>query len=92
MISTVRTLFTRGMTPRAATNRRVAAAEALGKIGGSRFWVGPHGEPEWVRIPAGEFTMGEEGDAHVVRLTEYSISRVPVTNAQYQLFLQASGE
>ncbi len=60
----------------------------------ARFWTPPFGEPEWVRIPAGEFWMGEtDGDsnfAHVVALPEYQIARVPVTNAQYALYLKDS--
>ena len=52
-------MLTRGLTPATATRRRVAAANALGEIGGTPFWSLPFGEPEWVRIPAGPFTMGD---------------------------------
>jgi formylglycine-generating enzyme required for sulfatase activity len=90
LIGKVHTLFTRGMSAKAATNRRIAAAEALGKIGGSQFWTLPHGEPEWVLIPQSEFTMGEPHEAHRLLLLDYAISRVPITNAQYQLFVQAT--
>jgi formylglycine-generating enzyme required for sulfatase activity/energy-coupling factor transporter ATP-binding protein EcfA2 len=86
-----RSLLTRGMSVEAVTRRRIAAAEALGKIGGSQFWNPPHGEPEWVWIPAGEFTMGEGHEAHRLHLPEFAIARVPVTNLQYQLFVQTSG-
>jgi formylglycine-generating enzyme required for sulfatase activity/energy-coupling factor transporter ATP-binding protein EcfA2 len=91
VIGAVLTFLTSGMSPVAAVERRIAAAEALGKIGGGQFWAPPHGEPDWVAIPEGEFTMGEGDEAHRVWLPEYSIARVPVTNAQYQLFVQASG-
>ena len=79
--------------------RRVAAANALsqiesGQFGGvSQFWKAPWGEPDWVNIPAGEFWMGSErgGDnekpVHKVRLKTFQIARVPVTNAQYALFV-----
>jgi formylglycine-generating enzyme required for sulfatase activity/energy-coupling factor transporter ATP-binding protein EcfA2 len=90
-LASLRTLFTRGMTAQAAATRRIAAAEALGKIGGNRFWSLPHGEPEWVTIAAGAFTMGEADQAHRVHLPEYAIARVPITNAQYQLFVEAAG-
>jgi formylglycine-generating enzyme required for sulfatase activity/energy-coupling factor transporter ATP-binding protein EcfA2 len=90
VIGAMQTLFTRAMSPETATRRRIAAAEALGKIGGSQFWTMPHGEPEWAHIPAGEFPMGERHKAHRVRLAAYAISRVPITNAQYQLFVQAT--
>jgi len=74
----------------ALTKRRIAAAEALGKIGGAQFWTMPFGEPEWVTIPAGEFTMGDGNEQHRVWLDSYSIARVPITNAQYQMFVQAT--
>ncbi len=86
--------------------RRIAAGEALARIesggfaAGSRYWNLPHGEPDWVAIPAGEFWMGSAEDdpdalswekpLHRVYLPEYRIARVPVTNAQYQLYVQAT--
>lgn len=52
---------------------------------------------DWVKIPAGSFLMGTEGDeayeaekpAHTVNLPEFYISRSPITNAQYRCFLEA---
>jgi formylglycine-generating enzyme required for sulfatase activity len=35
--------------------------------------------------------MGEGTDAHRVSLAEFRIARVPITNAQYALFIEASG-
>ena len=63
-----------------------------GKID-SQFWKAPWGEPEWVTIPAGEFWMGGEGWlvgklAQKLTLPEYQIARVPITNAQYALYVQ----
>ncbi|MEI7870121.1 MAG: SUMF1/EgtB/PvdO family nonheme iron enzyme [Candidatus Methylumidiphilus sp.] len=84
-------LMKRGISPEAAVKQRIAAAEALGKIGGSQFWTMPHGEPDWVNIPAGEFTMGEGNEAHRVYLPDYCIARIPITNAQYELFVLATG-
>ena len=92
LLGAARTLFTRGMSPEQAARRRIAAAEALAKIGGNQFWTRPHGEPEWVAIPQGAFTMGEGDEAHSVQLPDYAISRVPITNAQYELFVQATGQ
>jgi formylglycine-generating enzyme required for sulfatase activity len=95
--ATVQSLVQRGATPQILTQRRMAAAEALGRIGGQRFWSPPHGEPEWVDIPAGEFWMGsergfdDERPLHRVYLDAYRIARTPVTNAKYHLFTQASG-
>jgi formylglycine-generating enzyme required for sulfatase activity len=52
-----------------------------------KFWDPLYGEPEWVDIPAGVFWLGEKDDLHQVHLPEYKISRVPVTNAQYALYI-----
>lgn len=61
----------------------------------SQYWKQPWGEPNWVTIPAGKFWMGDdksqyddERPAHQVFLPEYQIARVPITNAQYALYLQ----
>jgi len=83
--------------------RRAAAAEALARVEGDRpgtqpaFWTLPYGEPVWCPVPAGDFWMGSErGDGdekpvHRVQLDAFQIARVPVTNAQYRLFVEASG-
>ncbi len=89
--------FVKGrMTTTAWTERRIAAATALARIGGDRFWSLPYGEPEWVKIPAGEFWMGSEryGNGrpqHRLKLNVFRISRTPVTNAQYQFFVADTG-
>ncbi len=70
--------------------RRADVVQALVRSG-SGYWTQPYGEPEWITIPAGEFWMGEGDKAHPVNLPEYQIARVPVTNAQYALFVKASG-
>ncbi|MBM4430744.1 MAG: NACHT domain-containing protein, partial [Chloroflexi bacterium] len=86
----------RGMTAQELARRRAAAAQALARIAGTLYWKLPYGEPEWVEIPAGEFWMGsekgfdDERPLHRLHLDRFSISRVPITNAQYQLFVQAS--
>jgi len=41
----------------------------------------PHGEPVWVDMSEGEFTMYADGGAHRVGLPAYSISKVPIANA-----------
>jgi formylglycine-generating enzyme required for sulfatase activity len=43
-----------------------------------------------VKIPAGEFLYGDGKQR--VSLGEFWISRTPVTNAQYQVFVQATGQ
>jgi len=94
---------TRDKTPMAGLiRRRAAAAEALGRIegGGSgaqpAFWRPPFGEPVWVPIPEGSFWMGsnygdpDEKPVRQVPLESYQIARVPITNAQHMLFVQAT--
>ncbi|AKU16481.1 ergothioneine biosynthesis protein EgtB [Luteipulveratus mongoliensis] len=55
-----------------------------------------------VLVPAGEFVLGVDGDdepwsldnerpAHRVELPAFRIGRVPVTNAEWQLFIDAGG-
>ncbi len=82
----------------APVQRRVAAGNALGQVGDPRF-SGPYLEPELVTVPAGEFWMGSETKAadddekpvHRVSLPEFQMARYPVTNAQYQVFVDAGG-
>ncbi len=86
----------KGQNLPALIQRRAAAAEALGKIesGGfgaqPAFWRLPYGEPVWVEIPAGPFWMGGGREAHPLHLETFQIARVPVTNAQYRLFVEAT--
>ncbi len=53
--------------------------------------------PGMVRIPAGQFRMGsdagypEERNVHVVRLDSFLIDRHHVTNAEFALFVRATG-
>jgi formylglycine-generating enzyme required for sulfatase activity len=49
-----------------------------------------------IKIPAGQFIMGsdesdDEKPPHQVHLEEYFIARFPVTNAQFDAFVQAGG-
>lgn len=50
-----------------------------------------------VRVPAGPFTMGsddgpaDERPAHAVRLREFELDRLPVTNADFARFLERHG-
>jgi formylglycine-generating enzyme required for sulfatase activity len=57
---------------------------------------------EWVTIPAGEFLMGsdktkdkqardDETPQHRLHLPEYRIAKYTITNAQYQVFVNATG-
>ena len=86
-----------------AIRRRAVAAEALARIesGGPgtqpAFWRLPHGEPVWMDVPAGEFWMGsekgpydDEKPLHRIYLEQFQIARVPITNAQYLIFVEAT--
>ncbi len=80
---------------RAPVARRVAAGNALGQAGDPRF-SGPYLEPELITVPAGEFWMGgkegfEGGLVDRIYVPEFHIARFPVTNAQYQCFVDAGG-
>ena len=76
---------------------KVAAMNALSRIESgtfvSKFWKEPWGEPEWMPIPVGEFWMGsdtitdDERPVHQVWVDAFQIARVPVTNAQYALYM-----
>jgi len=108
LLKSVQALISHGISPRTLARRRSAAAEALASIGGENYWTPPHGEPDWVVVPAGEFWMGtrekdvpqfggnrqwyeDEVPRRKVTLPDYRIARVPTTNAQYLLFVQATG-
>ncbi|MFQ6102016.1 MAG: SUMF1/EgtB/PvdO family nonheme iron enzyme [Anaerolineae bacterium] len=74
---------------------RFAAGEELARLGDPRF-SGPYLLPEFVEIPAGEFWMGseiydDEKPVHSVYVEEFAIARYPVTNAQYAVFVHATG-
>lgn len=44
---------------------------------------------ELIRIPTGEFRMGEKDEEHRVDVAEFYIGKYPVTNAQYAAFVKA---
>jgi formylglycine-generating enzyme required for sulfatase activity len=71
--------------------QRSIAMEALVESGWG-FWKEPYREPEWIDIPAGSFEMSGESEydgkpTHTVSLPAFKISKVPITNAQYRLFV-----
>ncbi len=72
--------------------RRLAIGDRLAEIGDRRRGVGldSRGLPEidWVEIPGGEFIY-QDGERRT--LPAFRIARYPVTNIQYQTFLDAGG-
>lgn len=61
------------------------------------LWAGASWAQEMIAIPAGPFIMGsdtgpaDERPAHQVTLRQFSMDRLPVTNAQFADFLNAVG-
>jgi len=74
--------------------QKVTAMNALARIDSGKFasqyWKAPYGEPDWVTIPAGKFWMGKDSKLHQVDLPEYKISKTPITNAQYAIYVKES--
>ncbi len=86
---------------------RAAAGTVLGYLGDPRFdperWYLPVGESYgFVEIPEGQFSMGSDSNTdkdafdwekpkHTVNLSKYSISKYPVTVAQFRVFIEDSG-
>lgn len=82
--------------------QRIETGQVLGKLGDPRRGVGKNektGLPDivWCHIPAGSFEMGsdkgcdDEKPIHEVSLNEFYMSRYPVTQAQFKLFIDAEG-
>ncbi|MBE2202268.1 MAG: SUMF1/EgtB/PvdO family nonheme iron enzyme, partial [Anaerolinea sp.] len=68
---------------------RLLGGDALGRLGDPRPGVCTL-EPDLIPIPAGPFPMGEK--KHIVTIPEpFGIGRYPVTNAQYQMFIDDGG-
>ncbi|MCD4754046.1 MAG: SUMF1/EgtB/PvdO family nonheme iron enzyme [Anaerolineaceae bacterium] len=96
-------LIKRTQNPDADLRARIAAGEALGRLGDPRFKLckGLHGDflfPPLVNVPAGDYPIGDdnasyddEKPAHSVTLAAFQIGKFPVTNAEYKLFLDAKG-
>jgi formylglycine-generating enzyme required for sulfatase activity len=72
--------------------RRLAIGDRLAEIGDPRAGVGldVRGLPalDWVEIPGGEFIFGE-GEKR--KLPTFHMARYPITNVQYQAFIDAGG-
>ena len=90
----------------ASVLERNAAGNALNFIGDTWPGVGldENGQPNivWCDVPAGDFLMGNDYETdemavdsekpqHTVYLDAYRIAKYPVTNAQYQAFVEAGG-
>ena len=75
---------------------RAEAGRALAKLGDPRVEVLDPLNIEWCDVPPGPFTMGSTGDdekpQHSVEIGHpFQVSRYPVTNAQYAVFMREGG-
>lgn len=69
---------------------RAEAGQTLGKLGDLREGVINPLKIEWCQVKAGPFLMGEAKQESTIPY-DFSISRFPITNAQYQVFVQQGG-
>lgn len=72
-------------TPVLTPRERAQGGLVLGALGDPRDFY------ELCRVPAGEFILGEEKEAHMVSTPEFWIAKYPVTCAQYRQFIDADG-
>ncbi|MEW8562731.1 MAG: SUMF1/EgtB/PvdO family nonheme iron enzyme, partial [Candidatus Thiodiazotropha sp.] len=76
--------------------QRLHLFDSLGRLGLDRrpgVGLDEQGLPDidWVEIPAGSFIYGEQETQQTVELDTYYISRYPITNIQFQAFIDAGG-
>lgn len=75
---------------------RAEAGFVLGQLGDPREGVCTL-PPVWVELPGGTFRMGsddgedDEKPPHEVEVSPFQISKYPITNAQFEKFMQAGG-
>lgn len=79
---------------------RLAGGHVLGQLGDPRLLdrrsgLALNGAPYWCRVSAGPFWYGSDrADQPLHQFTlpyDYAIARFPVTNAEYQCFIEAGG-
>ncbi len=82
-----------GSPPRSAPVR-AAPGVLTGGASSRSLELGDLDGPAWVRLPAGVFEMGDsewdDAKPHRVKLSEFRISRFPVTNRQYLAYVEAT--
>ncbi|MCA9471774.1 MAG: SUMF1/EgtB/PvdO family nonheme iron enzyme [Nitrospirales bacterium] len=69
---------------------RAAAGRTLAKLGDPRIEVLDPLRMAWCEVPAGVFLMGDETQECTIPY-DYRISKYPITNAQFQAFVDAGG-
>ncbi|MEW8426621.1 MAG: SUMF1/EgtB/PvdO family nonheme iron enzyme [Candidatus Thiodiazotropha sp.] len=76
--------------------QRLHLFDSLGRLGLDRrpgVGLDEQGLPDidWVEIPAGSFIYGVNKTIQTLELDRYYISRYPITNIQFQVFIDAGG-
>ncbi|MBV1878086.1 MAG: SUMF1/EgtB/PvdO family nonheme iron enzyme [Pseudomonadales bacterium] len=95
-------LLQRSHDPQADLRARIEAGLELGFLGDPRFCPQPDKEhdfilPPLVTVAEGRYPMGsdqhdeDEKPAHHVPLESFSLGAFPITNAEWQCFMQAKG-
>lgn len=97
-------LLERSRDPATDVRLRIEAARALGELGDPRYDESQTGvryrwpnDKHWVRIEAGIYTIGsldgheDERPLTPVPLQAFEMAFAPVTNAEYQCFVEAGG-
>ena len=86
-----REVWLKGLLKDGYPNVRVAARKSLLKIGTEQALTVLRSNPpsDMVLIPAGDFLMGDEKQS--VHVDAFYIDKVPVTNAEYAKFVEATG-
>ena len=91
--ATLQKLIDRLDNPSTEPEERLSIGDELAKLGDPRPGVGldENGLPDidWVEIPGGEFLYGKEKESR--KINAFNISRYPITNTQYQAFINEGG-
>lgn len=66
---------------------RAQAADVLGLLGDPRPGVSTV-VPEMVSIPGGQVQIGADAERHSVTVRPFALSRYPITNAQFRVFVE----
>jgi formylglycine-generating enzyme required for sulfatase activity len=92
MLTEAKALLSELDDPQTLPPRRLEIGDRLNETGDPRRGVGLDGsgrpEIDWVDIPGGEFIY-QEGERR--RLESFRMARYPITNLQYQAFIDAGG-
>ncbi|MFN8464573.1 MAG: SUMF1/EgtB/PvdO family nonheme iron enzyme [Caldilineaceae bacterium] len=71
--------------------QRAQAGDVLARLGDARVEVLDPLEIEWCEVPAGPFQMGDDELFNVEIGYPFKVSRYPITNAQYAVFVREDG-